>query len=192
MIISALNGTYEKKGWANILELIPLCEKIKKLSAVCKICQNSANFTFRTCTDDAQELIGGADMYMPLCRECYNENSKKQPESATNGIAFSNSGSESTDNGENNNAEGFLLNMAELDCSAQKINHESPNAESPDPTIKAANFDDEEPVKSKNNVADTKRKTIVRELEMERQNSDLVMNFQKSEDGEGLRQRKAQ
>ena len=35
VIMSALNGTYEKKGWANILKLIPLCEKVKKLSAIC-------------------------------------------------------------------------------------------------------------------------------------------------------------
>lgn len=49
VIMSALNGTYEKKGWANILELIPLCEKVKKLSAICKVCSSNANFTFRTC-----------------------------------------------------------------------------------------------------------------------------------------------
>jgi thymidine kinase len=47
--MSALNGTYEKKGWENILQLIPLCEKVKKLSAICKICQFNANYTFRTC-----------------------------------------------------------------------------------------------------------------------------------------------
>lgn len=69
--MSALNGTYEKKGWANILKLIPLCEKVKKLSAICKICSSNANFTFRTVAGSSQELIGGADMYMPLCRECF-------------------------------------------------------------------------------------------------------------------------
>ena len=76
--MSALNGTWQKKGWANILELVPLCEKVKKLSAVCKICSNSANYTFRTCAGSNQEMIGGAEMYMPLCRECYNEKSKQQ------------------------------------------------------------------------------------------------------------------
>ena len=35
VIMSALSGTFEKKGWANILQLIPLCEKVKKLSAIC-------------------------------------------------------------------------------------------------------------------------------------------------------------
>ena len=76
--MSALNGTYEKKGWTNILELIPLCEKLKKLSAICKICASNANYTFRTCAGSSQEMIGGADMYMPLCRECYNEKAEQQ------------------------------------------------------------------------------------------------------------------
>lgn len=53
VIMSALNGTYEKKGWANILELIPLCEKVKKLSAICKVCSGNANFTFRTASGDS-------------------------------------------------------------------------------------------------------------------------------------------
>lgn len=71
VIMSALNGTYEKKGWDNILKLIPICEKVKNLSAICKLCGTNANFTFRTCAGSSQELIGGSEMYMPLCRECY-------------------------------------------------------------------------------------------------------------------------
>ena len=66
VIMSALNGTFEKKGWNNILELIPLCEKIKKLSAICKICASNANFTFRETVGNELIAIGGADMYMPL------------------------------------------------------------------------------------------------------------------------------
>ena len=50
IIMSALNGTYEKKGWENIMKLIPLCEKVKNLSAICKLCSANANFTFRTCS----------------------------------------------------------------------------------------------------------------------------------------------
>lgn len=95
--MSALNGTYEKKGWANILELIPLCEKIKKLSSLCKICAANANFTFRTCAGSSQEMIGGADMYMPLCRECFNEKTKQQHMAKM--ILHSESKSVSTDDG---------------------------------------------------------------------------------------------
>ena len=61
-----------------ILELIPLAEKIIKLSAICKICGMNANFTFRTCSSKETECIGGTESYMPLCRECYNEKQKQQ------------------------------------------------------------------------------------------------------------------
>jgi len=74
--MSALNGTFEKKGWNNILELIPLCEKVKKLSAICIIFSSNANFSFRKSAGLSNEMIGGAEMYMPLCRECYNEKTK--------------------------------------------------------------------------------------------------------------------
>jgi len=38
VVISSLNGTYERKGWTNILNLIPLCEEVRQISAICKIC----------------------------------------------------------------------------------------------------------------------------------------------------------
>lgn len=54
-----------------IVELIPKCEKIKKLSAICKLCKLNGSFTYRTAAKEAQNLIGGDNMYMPLCRECH-------------------------------------------------------------------------------------------------------------------------
>ena len=58
-----MRGTFQ-----NIVSLIPKCEKIKKLSAICKLCKQNASFTFRTAPKECASLIGGADMYMPLCR----------------------------------------------------------------------------------------------------------------------------
>ena len=59
---------------------MPLAEKVKNLSAICKVCGASAAFTFKFLgqakrTDQNIE-IGGADMYMPLCRECFNEKTR--------------------------------------------------------------------------------------------------------------------
>ena len=49
-----------------------------KLSAICKICANAANYSYRHIeTSEGQtEQIGGAEMYMPLCRECYKQKIK--------------------------------------------------------------------------------------------------------------------
>jgi thymidine kinase len=71
IIMSALDGMYTQKGFPKIMELIPMSEKVTKLSAICKICSHNAHYTFRTVNDNEKEvLIGGAEAYMPLCREC--------------------------------------------------------------------------------------------------------------------------
>lgn len=61
---------------------MPLAEKIKNLSSICKMCGANASFTFKY---EAQQQspglkieIGGADMYMPLCRECFNEKTRQK------------------------------------------------------------------------------------------------------------------
>lgn len=79
MILSSLNGTWKREGWTNILELLPKCEKVKKLSAICKLCSHTADFTFRHgfTAEQGAEFIGGAEMYMPVCRDCYNEKMKQ-------------------------------------------------------------------------------------------------------------------
>lgn len=71
VIISSLGGTFLRGPFTRILELIPKCEKIKKLAAICKLCKQSASFTFRTASKNDQSMIGGADKYMPVCRECH-------------------------------------------------------------------------------------------------------------------------
>ena len=71
VIISSLQGTFLRGAFPNILALIPKCEKIKKLTAICKLCKQNASFTFRTASKDCQTMIGGENMYMPLCRECH-------------------------------------------------------------------------------------------------------------------------
>lgn len=69
VIISALNGTFEQKGFAGIQELIPVVEVLEKLSAVCMICGEDANFSYRLDTNSTEEVqIGGSESYMPLCR----------------------------------------------------------------------------------------------------------------------------
>ncbi len=39
VIIASLQGTFLRGTFANIVALIPKCEKIKKLSAICKLCK---------------------------------------------------------------------------------------------------------------------------------------------------------
>ncbi|XP_064479734.1 thymidine kinase, cytosolic-like isoform X2 [Ornithodoros turicata] len=71
VIIAALDGTYQRKGFTNILELVPLSESIIKLTAVCMICYSDAAYTKRLGYETEVEVIGGADKYMAVCRKCY-------------------------------------------------------------------------------------------------------------------------
>ncbi len=59
--------------FGDLLDLIPLCNEVEKLSAVCGICKGRASFTKRIGnTDDEQVIIGGSETYIPVCRNCHN------------------------------------------------------------------------------------------------------------------------
>ena len=73
VLVAGLDGTFERKNFNRILELIPMAEIINKLKAVCMSCGEDAAFTKRLASDDKRiEVIGGADKYMAVCRMCYN------------------------------------------------------------------------------------------------------------------------
>jgi len=72
VLIAALDGTFQRKPFPTILELIPLAENVTKLNAVCMNCFGEAAFSKRTSEEDSLEVIGGADKYMAVCRDCYH------------------------------------------------------------------------------------------------------------------------
>nr|XP_045595564.1 thymidine kinase, cytosolic-like isoform X2 [Procambarus clarkii] len=71
VIVAALDGTYQRSEFGNILHLVPLAESVVKLTAVCMICYEEASYTKRTSTETAVEVIGGCDKYIATCRRCY-------------------------------------------------------------------------------------------------------------------------
>lgn len=71
-MIAALDGTFERKPYKNILELIPIAERITKLTAVCWFCKReNGSFTKRIVEEKEVELIGKQNFYRPACRSCY-------------------------------------------------------------------------------------------------------------------------
>jgi len=80
--ISGLDGDFQRKRFGQILDLIPLADEAVKLSASCKICLDELErngfqgniltiagpFTKRLGNSTEQEIIGGSDMYIPVCR----------------------------------------------------------------------------------------------------------------------------
>ncbi|EFO92313.1 CRE-THK-1 protein [Caenorhabditis remanei] len=76
--VAALNGTFERKPFPQISLLLPYANEIKQVTAVCVECGSQANFSFRSTLDKKVEVIGGADTYTALCRECYVQKSEEK------------------------------------------------------------------------------------------------------------------
>ncbi|XP_043570869.1 thymidine kinase, cytosolic isoform X1 [Chiloscyllium plagiosum] len=74
VIVAALDGTFQRKAFGNILNLVPLAESVVKLSAVCMECYREAAYTKRLGSEKEVEVIGGTDMYRATCRRCYFAN----------------------------------------------------------------------------------------------------------------------
>jgi len=73
VIGAGLNGDFQQNNFGHIHELIPHAEKICKLHAICRLCNNTADFTKRISapTDTTTNVdVGGADKYIPVCRKC--------------------------------------------------------------------------------------------------------------------------
>lgn len=73
VVVAALDGTYQRSGFGNILNLVPLAEHVIKLTAVCMRCYGEAAYTQRLGSETAVEVIGGTEKYMAVCRECYRK-----------------------------------------------------------------------------------------------------------------------
>lgn len=73
--ICGLDGDFERKKIGNILDLIPLCDKVTKLSSLCSLCKNGAPgiFSMRL-TNEKEQIVIGSDNYIPVCRNCYETN----------------------------------------------------------------------------------------------------------------------
>ncbi|EGG14497.1 hypothetical protein DFA_12272 [Cavenderia fasciculata] len=75
VIVAALDGTFQRRPFGSVLELIPLAENVTKLHAVCMICYQDAAFSKRMTSSTEVQLIGGAESYISVCRTCYAKSS---------------------------------------------------------------------------------------------------------------------
>jgi thymidine kinase len=72
--ICGLDGDFERKKFGQILDLIPLCDKVTKLTSLCSLCKNGTLgiFSKRISLEKEQTVIG-TDNYIPVCRYCYDK-----------------------------------------------------------------------------------------------------------------------
>ena len=72
--VCGLDGDFERKKFGSILDLIPLCDKVTKLTSLCSICKNGTLgiFTMRL-SEELTQTVVGSDNYIPVCRKCYKK-----------------------------------------------------------------------------------------------------------------------
>jgi thymidine kinase len=71
--VCGLDGDFERKKFGQILDLIPLCDKVTKLSSLCSLCKNGTPGIFsKRISLEKEQTIVGFDNYIPVCRICYD------------------------------------------------------------------------------------------------------------------------
>ena len=75
--VCGLDGDFKRNTFGDFLKLIPYCDKVVKLKALCFNCKNGkyAPFSHRVIKEqnDEQIKVGSIETYVPLCRKCYIE-----------------------------------------------------------------------------------------------------------------------
>ena len=73
IVIAGLDGTYDREPFGDIIRLIPHAEEVERLSAMCAVCRDGTVAVYSKYiginSDHQEHLIGGADLYKPVCRK---------------------------------------------------------------------------------------------------------------------------
>lgn len=72
--VCGLDGDFKRTKFGQILDLIPLCDKVTKLTSLCSICKNGTPGIFsKRISSEKQQTVVGSDIYLPVCRNCYDK-----------------------------------------------------------------------------------------------------------------------
>ncbi|HGY56052.1 MAG TPA: thymidine kinase [Caldithrix abyssi] len=71
VIVAGLDQDYRGKPFGPMPQLLAIAEYIDKTHAICVICGNPANYTYRKTADKDTVVVGAADVYEARCRNCF-------------------------------------------------------------------------------------------------------------------------
>lgn len=73
VIVAGLDGDSKRQPIGQILDLIPYSDECKKITSLCKYCNNDTKAIFTYCKIklEQQIKIGGIETYVPVCRTHY-------------------------------------------------------------------------------------------------------------------------
>lgn len=73
VIIAGLDMDYLGKPFACMPKLMAVAEYVTKVHAICMVCGDIANFSFRKTNNDSLIMLGEIESYEARCRQCFNK-----------------------------------------------------------------------------------------------------------------------
>jgi len=71
VIVAGLDMDYLGNPFGPMPSLLAKADFVTKVHAICVICGNIANYSYRKVPNDDQVMLGELDVYEPRCRICY-------------------------------------------------------------------------------------------------------------------------
>lgn len=71
VIVAGLDMDFKGKPFGKMPDLLAIADYITKLHAICVICGNIANISYRKTLNNDQVVLGELDVYEPRCRNCF-------------------------------------------------------------------------------------------------------------------------
>lgn len=73
VIVAGLDMDFAGRAFGPMPQVLAMADYVTKLHAICVVCGDIANFSFRKTVSDATVLLGEKDVYEPRCRACYHK-----------------------------------------------------------------------------------------------------------------------
>lgn len=70
VIVAGLDMDFKGRPFGQMPNLLAIADYITKLHAICVVCGNIANVSYRKIPTESQVLLGEKDIYEPRCRIC--------------------------------------------------------------------------------------------------------------------------
>jgi thymidine kinase len=73
VIIAGLDMDFQGEPFGPVPALLAKADYITKLHAICMVCGNIANYSYRKTEEESKVLLGEKDKYEARCRKCYHQ-----------------------------------------------------------------------------------------------------------------------
>ncbi len=82
VIVAGLDQDYRGVPFEPLPQLLAVAEYVTKSLAICVVCGNPANRSYRKVMSEERILLGATDIYEPRCRKCFRVDEEKQEKSS--------------------------------------------------------------------------------------------------------------